>query len=238
MILDVPYIDQSVKYPTGCESVSTVMLLQYLGYKISVDEFIENYLEQDTFEQRRGEQYGPDPRKMFCGSPYDEESFGCYSPVIVKALNRFFEESEKWQDVSVEALDYHKISREKEKSADERNHLKYRVVDETGKTAQQLVEQYVKKGMPVIFWACIDMREPIIGPEWKLKETGETFTWISNEHCLLLVGEDETGFYFNDPHGNHGVICYEKKLVENRHKAQMLQAVAVIREKMEDPDRI
>ena len=146
MILDVPYIDQSVKYPTGCESVSTVMLLQYLGYKISVDEFIENYLEQDTFEQRRGEQYGPDPRKMFCGSPYDEESFGCYSPVIVKALNRFFEESEK------------------EKSA-ERNHLKYRVVDETGKTAQQLVEQYVKKGMPVIFWACIDMREPIIGPE-------------------------------------------------------------------------
>mgnify|MGYP002620986401 CR=1 FL=1 len=91
MILDVPYIDQNVKYPTGCESVSTVMLLQYLGYKISVDEFIENYLEQDTFEQRRGEQYGPDPRKMFCGSPYDEESFGCYSPVIVKALNRFFE---------------------------------------------------------------------------------------------------------------------------------------------------
>jgi len=218
MILDVPYIDQSVKYPTGCESVSTVMLLQYLGYKISVDEFIENYLEQDTFEQRCGEQYGPDPRKMFCGSPYDEESFGCYSPVIVKALNRFFEESEK------------------EKSA-ERNHLKYRVVDETGKTAQQLVEQYVKKGMPVIFWACIDMREPIIGPEWKLKETGETFTWISNEHCLLLVGEDETGFYFNDPHGNHGVICYEKELVENRHKAQMLQAVAVIREEMDDPGR-
>lgn len=218
MILDVSYIDQSVKYPTGCESVSTVMLLQYLGYKISVDEFIENYLEQDTFEQRRGEQYGPDPRKMFCGSPYDKESFGCYSPVIVKALNRFFEESEK------------------EKSA-ERNHLKYRVVDETGKTAQQLVEQYVKKGMPVIFWACIDMREPIIGPEWKLKETGETFTWISNEHCLLLVGEDETGFYFNDPHGNHGVICYEKELVENRHKAQMLQAVAVIREEMDDPGR-
>ena len=65
MILDVPYIDQNVKYPTGCESVSTVMLLQYLGYKISVDEFIENYLEQDTFEQRRGEQYGPDPRKIF-----------------------------------------------------------------------------------------------------------------------------------------------------------------------------
>ena len=27
--LDVPYIDQSVKYPTGCESVSAVMLLAF-----------------------------------------------------------------------------------------------------------------------------------------------------------------------------------------------------------------
>ena len=45
-IISVPYIDQSVNYPTGCESVSTVMLLQYLGYEITVDEFIENYLEK------------------------------------------------------------------------------------------------------------------------------------------------------------------------------------------------
>ena len=43
--IDVPYISQKGKYPTGCESVSTVMLLQFLGYDISVDTFIENYLE-------------------------------------------------------------------------------------------------------------------------------------------------------------------------------------------------
>lgn len=36
--IEVPYIDQSVKYPTGCESVSAVMLLKYLGYEITVDE--------------------------------------------------------------------------------------------------------------------------------------------------------------------------------------------------------
>ena len=29
--IDVPYIDQSKLYPTGCESVSTVMLLRFLG---------------------------------------------------------------------------------------------------------------------------------------------------------------------------------------------------------------
>ena len=237
MILEVPYIDQSVKYPTGCESVSTVMLLQYLGYEISVDEFIENYLEQDSFEQRDEELYGPNPREVFCGSPYDEESFGCYSPVIVKALNRIFEETEKWQGICAGSSDYHKVICRQEKS-DAGTHWKYCAVDETGKTAQQLVEKYVKNGMPVIFWACIDMKEPIIGPEWKLKDTGEIFTWISNEHCLLLVGEDETGFYFNDPHGNHGVIRYEKELVENRHKAQMLQAVAVIQKETECRDKM
>ena len=44
-VIDVPYLDQSVRYPTGCESVSAVMLLRYLGYEMSVDEFIEQYLD-------------------------------------------------------------------------------------------------------------------------------------------------------------------------------------------------
>ena len=84
--LEVPYIDQSVKYPTGCESVSAVMLLQYLGYSITVDEFIEKYLELGKLEEQDGELYGPNPNECFCGSPYDEESFGCYAPVIKNAL--------------------------------------------------------------------------------------------------------------------------------------------------------
>ena len=38
--IDVPYINQSENYPTGCESVTTVMLLHYPGYDISVDDFV------------------------------------------------------------------------------------------------------------------------------------------------------------------------------------------------------
>ena len=87
-VIDVPYLDQSVRYPTGCESVSAVMLLRYLGYEMSVDEFIEQYLDRQEFEFREGELYGPDPTKYFCGSPYDEESFGCYAPVITQALKK------------------------------------------------------------------------------------------------------------------------------------------------------
>lgn len=194
--LDVPYIDQSVKYPTGCESVSTVMLLQYLGYSLTVDEFIEKYLEKREFEERDGQLYGPSPNEYFCGSPYDENSFGCYAPVICKAL---------------------------EKAAGD----KYRIADETGTPVEALLREYIDRGMPVIFWACINMREPITGPEWKLLETGETFTWISNEHCMLLVGYDEEGYYFNDPYENNGVIRYDKRLVEERHRAQHSMAVGM-----------
>ena len=85
-IINVPYISQKDAYPTGCESVSAVMLLNYLGIAISVDEFIRNYLDCRSFEMREGRLYGPDPRKHFCGSPYSEADFGCYAPVIKNAL--------------------------------------------------------------------------------------------------------------------------------------------------------
>ena len=84
--IQVPYIDQSIKYPTGCESVSAVMLLKYLGYEITVDEFIQNCLECREMEIRDGVLYGPDPNKFFCGNPYDEESYGIYARGLQKAL--------------------------------------------------------------------------------------------------------------------------------------------------------
>ena len=187
--IKAPYIDQSCAYPTGCESVSAVMLLQFLEVDITVDEFIEDYLEKQGFEERNGEMFGPDPRKFFCGSPYDEDSFGCYAPVIVGALSRILGEA-------------------------------YTVSDETGTPTPELITRYIDKGIPVIYWACINMREPVIGPRWKLPDTGEVFTWVSNEHCMLLVGYDEEGYYFNDPYDNNGLIRYPKEVVEDRHRAQ------------------
>ena len=195
-IIQVPYIDQSVKYPTGCESVSTVMLLQYLGYDISVDKFITDYLEMKEFEKREGQLFGADPNLYFCGSPYDKDSFGCYAPVICKALEKSIGND-------------------------------YEIINETDTPIEELIRKYIENDCPVIFWACINMREPIVGPQWKLFDSGETFTWISNEHCMLLVGYDSYGYYFNDPHENRGLIRYEKELVENRHAAQYNMAVGV-----------
>ena len=197
-ILKVPYIDQSLKYPTGCESVTAVMLLRYLGYEMDVDTFIERYLDCRAMEVRDGVLYGPDPQVSFCGSPYDEDSFGCYAPVLKAAL---------------------------EKAAGDQ----YAFIDETGAPIQELLHKYIDQGMPVPFWACINMKKEIIGPKWRLLDTGETFTWISNEHCMLLVGYDEDGYYFNDPYENHGLIRYSKKLTECRHAAQYAMAVGCVR---------
>lgn len=194
--IDVPYINQSEKYPTGCESVTTVMLLHYLGYDISVDDFIKNYLRMRDFETRDGMLYGPDPWEYFVGSPYDPDSFGCYAPVICEALRKILGDT-------------------------------YEVCDETGKDLDELVETYLKHEMPVILWNSINMREPVIGPEWKLLDTGENFTWISNEHCMLLVGEDEDSYIFNDPYENRGVIACPKDIIRNRYEVYHRQAVGL-----------
>nr|WP_295283514.1 C39 family peptidase [uncultured Blautia sp.] len=194
--IQVPYIDQSVKYPTGCESVSAVMLLQYLGYEISVDEFISKYLECRDMEIREGVLYGPDPNECFCGSPYDEDSYGIYAGGLKKALD---------------------------KAAGDR----YCFEDESGTPIEELLRKYIDQDMPVIFWACINMRKEIPGPEWKLLDTGERFLWTSNEHCMLLVGYDEENYYFNDPYDNNGVIGYSKQLVEKRHSAQHSMALGI-----------
>ena len=200
-VLHVPYIDQSVRYPTGCESVSAVMLLRFLGMEITVDEFIGRYLEKKAMTERDGRFYGPNPRECFCGSPYDADSFGCYAPVICKALEKALTESA--------------------------GEGRYAVVDETGTPTERLLRDYIDEGLPVLYWACIDMREPIVGPTWNLYETGEEFTWISNEHCMLLVGYDGEAYYFNDPFENHGLICYPMTVVENRHAAQYDMAVGI-----------
>lgn len=88
MRLDVPYLDQSKLAPTGCESVTAVMLLHYLGNPVTIDAFLDQYLEQGPYEKRNGEQWGVDPHEAFVGNPRSADALGCYAPVLVRALRR------------------------------------------------------------------------------------------------------------------------------------------------------
>lgn len=204
-LIKVPYIDQTKEWPTGCESVSAVMLLQYLGVDISVGQFVDQYLEKTSLYEKEGKLYGGDPWKVFVGDPADESSMGCYAPVIKEALERALQREQGWG-----------------------------AVDLTGTSTDILLREYVNNDIPVIFWASIDLKETYAGPEWIVADAGEVFEWRSNEHCMLLVGYDEEKYYFNDPWHDHGTIGYEKKLVEKRHKEQYEMAVSVKRRKKEN----
>lgn len=76
-LLNVPFIDQRKKYPTGCESISAVMALQYLGISISPETFIDNYLDKGRtpYSDESGNLFGDDPRKVFLGDPYSKNGW-------------------------------------------------------------------------------------------------------------------------------------------------------------------
>ena len=64
--------------PTGCESVSTVMVLQHLGIEITLQMFIDNYLPRQKFYRVGDTLFGPDPQEFFAGNPYEKNSLGCF----------------------------------------------------------------------------------------------------------------------------------------------------------------
>ncbi len=136
LLEDVPLIPQNPAYPTGCESVSAVMALQYAGESITVDEFIDNCLVTDSqFKKEGGRYYGPDPYEVFVGDPRTESSYGCMSPVIERAINTHFGNDT-------------------------------RTVNTGGKSLEMLCEQYVAQGIPVLTWVTIAMREVTYRSSW------------------------------------------------------------------------
>lgn len=195
-IIDLEYMNQD-NYPTGCESITTWMALNYMGYDISVDKFIDNYLDTFTIGWGENIMFGEDPNVFFIGDPRTENSFGCYAPVIKKAIVEYAGENA--------------------------------VHDLSGKKVDEMIDEYVSKGIPVIFWATMDMVQSIQGRTWYIERTDETFTWIGKEHCLLLAGWDDTNYYFYDPLQNHGIVAYEKELVKRRYAELGSQALALVK---------
>lgn len=127
-IIQAPFISQLGKYPTGCESVTTVMALNYAGINISVDSFIDNYLDKSSTPF--------DPNKTFGGNPRSTSGYGCYAPVIKKALDK--------------AL----------------SGQKYTAKQLHGVSLKNLCSNYIDKGIPVILWATMYMNTPYISSTW------------------------------------------------------------------------
>ncbi len=206
-ILDVPFIDQREKYPTGCESVAAVMAMQYYGIPITPETFIDRYLDKGVIPYRdeAGVLFGDDPRKVFLGNPYSEKGgWGCYAPVIVNAVKKC-------------------IDRER-----------YTVRAVYGVSLDELCRTYIDQDVPVLVWATQNMAPSRTGKTWYITGTAETFTWISPMHCLLLVGYDDTGYYFNDSLQAKN-YRYSKSAVNAAYDALGNQAVVILPKPPEPP---
>ena len=199
VIDNVPFIDQTEKYPTGCESISTMMCLKYWEIDITPEQFIDNYLDKGIFYYKNGQLHAPHPSDKFVGSPYDPASYGCYEPVIERALNKL-------------------ISERKEN---------FNVVDLTNVEMDIIKSDYIDKDYPVIFWATMYMSDYTMGNMWIVPETGEKFQWRGREHCLILIGYDDNNYIFNDPMMGKE-YPYPKERVEKCHKDLYSMAVALV----------
>ena len=204
-IANVPLIGQQ-KLPTGCETCSAVMLLNYYGYNISETSFADKYLIKRPLGYGKYGLEGPDPNCAFIGSPYTTNSFGAYAPVMAKSMNSYLAKKS------------------------------YKAVSVSGKSLEYLAGKYIAQGQPVMVWATIYMTASYKTTTWRVNYTdenarykkGSSYTWLANEHCLLLTGYDSNFYYFNDPWTNSR-IAYSKSVVNTRYNELGKQAVVMVK---------
>ena len=208
-LVEVPYLNQ-LDVVFGCEAVSATMVLQFYGCDITWKEFTDSYLIKKPWRvDENGKRFGPDPFAAYPGDPYKDSGpnsgYGCYAPCLAKSMNKVLPQ-EKFVATVTSGL---------------------KLID--------LVQNYVDANEPVIIWATMDMRPSLLTSSWEIDyvdenspyKLGDKFTWNGREHCLVLVGYDETRYFFNDPYKNHGLIAYDRALVEARFREQGSQSVVV-----------
>lgn len=202
--LKVPFYSQK-DYPTGCELVSTSMLLAKYGIKLTAEEIVtKGYIKtKKVYLDPHGDPYGPDPNMTFIGDPLADNGFGCYSGAIVKALKKIVPDD------------------------------RYEVVDLTGESLSDICYYYVDRGIPVLYWGSLQM-EPFyydVVNHWYIdegKRKGEEFRWTSNEHCMVLIGHNKNNYIFNDPSVDKAGAEYPRPIVDKRFKSLGQQAVAIV----------
>lgn len=140
VISDVPLISQFPEFPTGCESVSAVMVLRFSGENISAAKFIDEYLPKSSeFYNDGGKRFGPSPYEYFIGNPKTASSYGCMASVIEKAICNYFGNSD-------------------------------RVRNTTGTELSDLCSEYIDNDIPVMIWATINMLETDPKNSWYLSD--------------------------------------------------------------------
>lgn len=185
-IKDVPYLNQiSLGYPTGCEAVSATMVLKYKGYKVSVQNIIDNTQSgSKKYKGDDGNWYGGNPFEEFVGRPHlglGKGSYGVFAKPIASAMS---------------------------------NYAGGKVKNISGCSEKALLN-YVSKGNPVVVWCVKNAGNLKKGVVWTYEDRSGTFQELIGEHCAVLIGYDEDYVYLNDPSAGQNVKQSRSKFMSN-----------------------
>lgn len=80
--LDVPELLQKPELPTGCESVSLTMALEYEGFELDKTTIAREFLiyNRETDNMAIG----------YIGDPFSEDGAGCFAPALAATADHFF----------------------------------------------------------------------------------------------------------------------------------------------------
>lgn len=189
--------------PTGCETVSAVMLMNYYTNNTSITS--SNFASQYLIKKNYSNGYGPDPNSAFVGSPFTtSNSYGIYAPAMAKSMNKYL------SGRGLTAVNISGTSIDK---------LKSDYIDK-GKPIMFWATIDMKAASNGDSWEI-----NYVDDNAKYKK-GSTFTWKRPEHCLVLVGYDSNNYYFNDPNTGKEEK-YSKSAVEAAYKSLGQQAIII-----------
>ena len=90
VMLDVIEFCQYPDYPTGCESVSLYMLLNYYGVDVTVDQIYDLLpMGAQPYDDDEGVRHGANPEREFVGDPRSEYSYGVFNEPIARVAEQF-----------------------------------------------------------------------------------------------------------------------------------------------------
>lgn len=100
---------------------------------------------------------------------------------------------------------------------------KMKAVDISG-TELTALSAYTNANVPVIVWNTMGCKKPYNSVTWTIN--GKKLTWISPEHCLVLVGFANGRVKVADPDGGK-IRLYDLDLFRSRYNALYKQAVLI-----------
>jgi uncharacterized protein YvpB len=180
-------ITQYPTYKSGCEIVSGTILLRMVNPDIDVEDLI-SYLKVSYFETYNGRLYAMHPRDAFVGNIRSTSGFGIYSKGVAETMNKYFEANGyQWE----------------------------------AKVTDGELFDYLDKGYPVQVWVTMYMVDPYNASSWYVIDengnyTNEVYTWIANEHSVVVIGYDDSYIYCLDPLKDESVSKYDRNLFLTR----------------------